>query len=67
MNVYCKMCMNKDCEEMCRTCVSDLCMTTDGIKYGLPSNYSNDVRATKAAINAFFGAGHVQNQKCHLQ
>lgn len=74
MNVYCKMCMNKDREEMCRTCVSDVYMTTDGIKYGLLSNYScifkqeippqevaeycdNDVRATKAAFNAFFGAG----------
>lgn len=67
MNVYCKMCMNKDREEMCRTCTRDLSrMTTDGPEYDLPSNYSFifkpaapslDADALKATMNRYFGTG----------
>ena len=67
MNIYCDLCVNKDREEMCRTCTRDfLRMTTDGAEYSLPSNYSCDIKnkvpsytadELKNMINAFFGAG----------
>lgn len=69
MNIYCDLCLNKDREEMCRTCTRDfLRMTTDGAEYSVPSNYSyifkpevsayaaDDIKRT---LNAFFGAGLV--------
>lgn len=69
MNVYCCLCVNKDREEMCRTCTRGfLRMTTDGAEYSMPSNYSGvfkaavpsleaDALKAKATINKLFGAG----------
>ena len=67
MNIYCDLCVNKDREEMCRTCTGDfLRVTRDGAEYSLPSNYSCvyksvahslDADALKATINKLFGTG----------
>lgn len=69
MNIHCYLCANKDRKEMCRTCTRDfLRMTTDGVEYTLPSNYSCvfkpaapslDADALKATINKLFGTGLV--------
>ena len=67
MNIYCDLCVNKDREEMCGTCTRNFIrMTTDGVVYSLPSNYSCvlkpivpslDADALKATINKRFGTG----------
>lgn len=69
MNIYCYLCVNKDREEMCRTCTrAFLRMTTDGAEYSMPSNYSGvfkpavpsldaDALKAKATINKLFEAG----------
>lgn len=65
MNIYCDLCANKDREETCRTCVSDILhMTTDGAECSLPSNYSAIIKpaassfdALKATMNRYFGTG----------
>lgn len=67
MNNYRDLCANKDRKETCRTCVSGILgMTTDGVEYSLPSNYSDSLKpaapsfnadALKATTNRYFRTG----------